>query len=106
MGKMRPSHCNTVPAVAVEQLHHSVEIAQTCMKDHESLWSHDEYLLVSGLVQMIQPTFEADAPVSGGSMGWAGDSGMYVPRSILDAGEANGEAMEYYKSYNARVMAE
>ena len=39
-------------------------------------------------------------------MGWTGDSGMYVPRSVLDAGEATGDAMEYYKSYNARVMAE
>ena len=40
-------------------------------------------------------------------MGWTGDSGMYVPRSVLDARERpHGEAMEYYKSYNARVLVE
>ena len=49
---------------------------------------------------------QAEAPVEGGSMGWTGDAGMYVPRSVLDAGEAKGEAMEYYKSYDARVTAD
>ena len=38
-------------------------------------------------------------------MGWTGDAGMYVPRSVLDAGEATGTAMEYYKSYDAGVSA-
>lgn len=48
---------------------------------------------------------QAEAPVNGGSMGWLGESGMYVPGSILEATWAQGEAMEYYRSYDARVMA-
>ncbi|CAK9035936.1 unnamed protein product [Durusdinium trenchii] len=40
-------------------------------------------------------------PVSGGGMGYTGASGMYVPRKALDAGTAEGAAMEYYKSYDA-----
>ena len=55
---------------------------------------------------LVREFDQGDAPVDGGSMGWTGDSGMYVPRSVLDAGEAKGDAMEYYKSYNARVMSE
>ena len=39
-------------------------------------------------------------------MGWLGESGMYVPGSVLDAAWANGDAMEYYRSYDTRVMAE
>ena len=31
---------------------------------------------------------------------------MYVPRNVLDTGAAEGAAMEYYKSYNASVLAE
>ena len=30
---------------------------------------------------------------------------MYVPRKALDAGTAEGAAMEYYKSYDASVLA-
>ena len=44
--------------------------------------------------------------MNGGPMGWLGESGMYVPGSVLDAAWANGDAMEYYRSYDSRVMAE
>ena len=33
-------------------------------------------------------------------IGW-GESGMYVPESVANAGQLEGVAMEYYKSYNA-----
>ena len=36
----------------------------------------------------------------------SGGAGMYVPRNVLDTGAAEGAAMEYYKSYNASVLAE
>ena len=48
---------------------------------------------------------QGEAPVNGGAMGWLGEAGMYVPGSVLDAAWANGDAMEYYRSYDARVMA-
>ena len=60
---------------------------------------------------------QAEAPVFGGDMGYVGpeahfsqnvprtgDSGTYVPKGILDAGEADGVALEYYKSYDTRAF--
>ena len=32
-----------------------------------------------------------------------GDAGTYVPKSVLDAGEAEGVSLEYYKSYDTRA---
>ena len=34
----------------------------------------------------------------------AGDAGTYVPKGVLDAGEAEGLALEYYKSYDTRAL--
>ena len=60
---------------------------------------------------------QAEAPVFGGDMGYVGpeahfsqnvprtgDAGTYVPKSVLDAGEADGVALEYYKSYDTRAL--
>ena len=60
---------------------------------------------------------QAEAPVVGGDMGYVGpeahfsqnlirtgDAGTYVPKNVLDAGEADGVALEYYKSYDTRAF--
>ena len=42
--------------------------------------------------------------ISPESMCGTGDAGTYVPKGVLHAGEADGVALEYYKSYDTRAL--
>ena len=60
------------------------------------------WLGFSDIANAVKEQYKAEAPVSAGSMGWTGASGMYVPGSVLEAAWAQGDAMKYYKSYDMR----
>lgn len=60
---------------------------------------------------------QAEAPVFAGDMGYkglhfavrfhfaGGDAGSFLPKNVIDAASAEGIALEYYRSYDARAVA-
>ncbi|CAK9059727.1 unnamed protein product, partial [Durusdinium trenchii] len=56
-------------------------------------WTH--------VVEDLTEIYKAEMPVSGGEMGYDGDEGIFVPQRAMQAGQAEGIALDFYKSYNA-----
>eukprot|EP00439_Symbiodinium_sp_Y106_P078524 s201_g17.t1 len=58
--------------------------------------------LFSHLLADLAANYKGEVPQSGGSMGFHGLQGLYVPGSAIDIAQASsGLALEYYKSWNA-----